>query len=173
MRFYYLVIRQNKNAYAKHLGARMGERCQILADPKAAFGTEPWLIKLGDHVDVTSGVQFLTHEGGIWCARGIASELEDKDTFLPITVGNNVLLGSDSLIMPGVHIGDNVIIAARSVVTKDIPDGAVVAGIPARQISTIDKFMEDIKKKELVPTKKMLPPQKREYLRKLHPDWFG
>ena len=172
VRFYYLFIRQNKKAYAKYLGVRMGEDCQILADPKAAFGTEPWLIKLGNHVDVTSGVQFLTHEGGIWCARGINSELEDKDMFLPITVGNNVLLGSDSLIMPGVHIGDNVIIAARSVVTKDVPDGAVMAGIPAKQISAMDKFMENIMKKELVPTKKMLPPQKREYLQRIHPEWF-
>ena len=171
-RFFYLYIKHDNIAYAKHLGVRMGEKCQILADPKSAFGTEPWLIKLGNHVDVTHGVQFLTHEGGIWCARGLNPELEKMDTFSPITVGDNVLIGLESLIMPGVHVGNNVIIAARSVVTKDIPDGAVVGGVPAKQISTIERFMEGFMEKELVPTKKMLQPQKRTYLQSIHPEWF-
>ena len=171
-RFYYLHIRHNAVAYAKHLGVRMGEKCQILCDPSIAFGTEPYLIKLGNHVDVTYGVQFLTHEGGIWCARGINPELEKMDCFLPITVGDNVMIGIHSVIMPGVHIGNNVIVAGHCVVTKDVPDGAVVAGVPAKQISTVEKFVENLSKRELFPTKKMTPPQKRSYLRKVHPEWL-
>lgn len=170
---YFLHIKNNRVAYAKYLGVQVGNKCQILADPEKAFGTEPWLIKLGDHVDVTLGVQFLNHEGGIWCARGLNPELEVMDCFLPITVGNNVMIGIDSLIMPGVHIGSNVIIAGHSVVTRDVPDGVVVAGVPAKQISTVEKFMEGLNNRELIPTKKMTQPQKREYIKKIHPEWVN
>lgn len=49
-------------------------------------------------------------------------------------VGNDVWLGYDSLILPGVHIGDGAIIAAKSVVTKDVPAYTVVGGNPARPL---------------------------------------
>lgn len=169
---YYFYIKRDRVAYARKLGVRIGEHCQLLVDPQKTFGTEPWLIKLGNHVDVTSGVRFLNHEGGIWCARGINPKYEEKDIFAPISVGNNVMIGVDSLIMPGVKIGNNVIIAGHSVVTKDIPDGAVVAGVPAKQISTIDKFMESIEDRNLVPTKYMTQGQKKKYLQEHFPDWF-
>lgn len=172
VKFYFLRIKRSRIAYAKYLGVKMGKNCQILADPEIAFGTEPWLIKMGDHVDITYGVQFLNHEGGIWCARGLDPKYDKLDCFLPITVGNNVMIGVHSLIMPGVNIGNNVIVAGHCVVTKDIPDGMVVAGVPAKPISTIEKFMEGMKKREVVPTKKMSPSQKRVYLKKKHPDWF-
>lgn len=172
VKVYYMYIRHDAAAYARHLGVRMGEGCQVLTDPQIAFGTEPWLIKLGNHVDVTLGVQFLNHEGGIWCARGIDPEYNKLDCFAPTVVGNNVMIGVHSLIMPGVHIGNNVIIAGHCVVTKDIPDGAVVAGVPAKQISTVDKFMEGMKNRELVPTKHMSAHEKKKYLEKLHPEWF-
>lgn len=171
-RLYFKCIKKDNVAYARYLGVRVGKNCQIIADPSSAFGSEPWLIKLGDHVDVTEGVQFLNHEGGIWCARGIDSYYEPRDLFMPITVGNNVMIGFRSLIMPGVHIGNNVIIAGYSVVTKDVPDGAVVAGIPAKQITTVEDFMKKLKLRETVPTKKMTLAQKREYLMQIHPEWF-
>lgn len=171
-KFIWLRIRNDYVGYARSLGVRIGEHSQILTDPEACFGTEPWLIKLGDHVDVTSGVQFLNHEGGIWCARGIDKKYEKLDCFAPIVVGNNVMIGIKSLIMPGVTIGNNVIIGGHSVVTKDIPDGVIVGGIPAKQISTIEKFMETIEERNLVETKLMTQAQKREYLKNKYPSWF-
>ena len=113
IRIWYLYIRKDRITYARKLGVRMGERCQLLCDPLFAFGTEPWLIRLGNHVDVTAGVEFLNHEGGIWCARGIDSKYEPLDKFLPIVVGDNVMIGVHSLIMPGVTIGNNVIIGGQ------------------------------------------------------------
>lgn len=57
----------------------------------------------------------------------------------PIRLGKNVWVGSNSTILRGVTIGDNAIIAAGSVVTKDVAVDSVVGGVPARYIQNIDK----------------------------------
>ena len=56
---------------------------------------------------------------------------------IDITIGNNVWIGGNSVIMPGIHIGDNVVIGAGSIVTKDIPAWTVAAGNPCRVIRKI------------------------------------
>lgn len=56
----------------------------------------------------------------------------------PIKIGKNVWIGSNSTVLPGVTVGDNAVIGAGSVVTKDIPKNTVAAGNPARVIKTID-----------------------------------
>ncbi len=52
----------------------------------------------------------------------------------PVVIGNDVWIGRRVMIMPGVHIGNGCIIAAGAVVTKDVPDFAVVGGVPAKVI---------------------------------------
>ncbi|MBR1658764.1 MAG: sugar O-acetyltransferase [Oscillospiraceae bacterium] len=59
-------------------------------------------------------------------------------TALPITIGNDVWIGGNATILPGVTIGDNVIVAAGAVVTKDVPSNSVVAGVPARFLREAD-----------------------------------
>lgn len=169
---WYMKVLRDRVGYARYLGVRIGEKCQILADPEFAFGTEPWLITIGDHVDITAGVHFLNHEGGIWCARGIDPKYNEYDLFSPITVGNNVMIGIGAVIMPGVHIGNNVIIAGQCVVTKDVPNDAVIAGVPGKQISTVSNFMEKLTSADVVKTKAMSQDEKRKYLQKTHPEWF-
>lgn len=51
-----------------------------------------------------------------------------------VTIGRNVWVGSGCIILPGVTIGDNSVIAAGSVVTKDVPEGALMGGVPAKQL---------------------------------------
>ena len=55
----------------------------------------------------------------------------------PITVGNNVWIGGNVAVLPGVTIGDDVVIGAGSVVTKDIPSGVLAAGNPCRVLRPI------------------------------------
>lgn len=57
----------------------------------------------------------------------------------PIRIGNNCWLGANAIILPGVHLGNNVIVGAGSVVTKSFPDNVVIAGNPARIISHLTK----------------------------------
>ena len=56
---------------------------------------------------------------------------------ISIAIGDNVWVGGNSVILPGVHIGSNTVIGAGSVVTKDIPDGVIAAGNPCRVIRKI------------------------------------
>jgi len=110
------------------------------------FGSEPWLISLGDNAFITAGVQFITHDGGTLILR---KEIPDLEWTAPISVGDDVYFGVRAVILPGVTIGNRCIIAAASVVTKDVPDNSVVGGVPARRISSVDEYMEKMKAKSL------------------------
>ena len=55
----------------------------------------------------------------------------------PIRIGKNVWVGSHATILPGVTVGDNAVVAAGAVVTKDVPPNTVVGGVPARMLKTI------------------------------------
>ncbi|AIQ18581.1 maltose acetyltransferase [Paenibacillus sp. FSL H7-0357] len=76
---------------------------------------------------------------GIYTA-GHSIEPKDRNKTgygIPITIGNNVWIGGHCAILPGVKIGDNSIVAAGSVVTKDVPANAIVAGNPAKLLKHI------------------------------------
>ena len=81
------------------------------------FGSEPYLITIGDHVRITAEARFITHDGGVWVFRN-EEKMKDVDVFGTIEIGNNVHLGNDVIIMPNVKIGDNVVIGCGAVVTK-------------------------------------------------------
>ena len=61
----------------------------------------------------------------------------------PVNIGNDVWIGGNVTILPGVKIGNNVVVAAGAVVTKDVPDNVVVGGVPARVIKEIDNDVEN------------------------------
>ena len=104
-----------------------------------SFGSEPYLIKIGNHVEIASGVRFITHDGGMWIFR---KQYPDIDVFGPIYIGDNVMIGMNSILLPGIRIGDNCVIGAGSVVSRDIPSNTVAAGVPARPLKSIDAYFE-------------------------------
>ncbi len=79
---------------------------------------------------------------GFYCA-GHPLDVEKRNKWIefayPITVGNNVWIGANSIILPNVTIGDNVVIGAQSLVTKDIPSNSLAYGSPCRVIREINE----------------------------------
>lgn len=110
------------------------------------FGSEPWIISLGKGIYLTDGVKFITHDGGTLLFRGVVPDLEITK---PITLGDNVYAGNNVIFLPGVNVGDNVIIGAGAVVTRDIPSGEVWGGVPARKIKDIGSYFEKIQEESL------------------------
>ena len=130
--------------YARKIGVNIGANPHFYGP--TSWGTEPWLITLGDNVHITGNCKFINHDGGTLIFR---DQIPDLEITKPIVVGNNVYIGEETLILPGVHIGNNCVIGARSVVTKDIPDNVVAAGVPCRVIKTTDEYLEKIKNESL------------------------
>lgn len=106
--------------------------------------SEPYLVSIGNNVKITAGVRFVTHDISptVFGYAGYPTNEECLYYMDKIIVGDNVMIGADSIILPGITIGNNVIIGAGSVITKDIESGTVVAGNPARVIGTFYKIAE-------------------------------
>lgn len=149
--------------YAKSIGVKVGENCEFYKD--ITWGSEPFLIEIGNNVRITKGCSFITHDGGAWVLRNLKKNKNDEkiDVFGKIKIGNNVHIGLNSIIMPGVTIGDNCIIGAGAIVTKNVADNSIMVGIPAKKIETIDEYYEKVLKK-CDYTKKMSFDEKRKYL---------
>ena len=151
-----------KIKYSRKQGVKIGDQCTLLG--RVEWGSEPYLINIGNQVRITSGCQFVTHDGGMHVLRNYKKEPE-LDLFGPITVGNNVFIGIRTIIMPGVTIGNNVVIGAGSLVTKDIPDNCVACGVPAKVIRSIEDYYCKARK-DADRTKGMSSSEKKDYLEK-------
>jgi acetyltransferase-like isoleucine patch superfamily enzyme len=130
-----VIVLMGGVAHARRKGVAVGKRCRIYI---RNFGSEPFLISIGDDVTITSGVKIITHDGSNSLVRDANGRRYQH--FAPVTIGNNVFIGVNSIILPGITIGSNVVVGAGSVVTRDIPDGSVFAGNPARAITSFEAF---------------------------------
>ena len=120
-------------------GLTLGHDVRIIGRPE--FGDEPYLITIGDHVTVSTHVEFVTHDGATWVFRE-RPQYRGLQRFGTIEIGNNCFIGTRSVILPGVRIGDNCVVGAGSVVTRSVPKNTVVAGAPARMICTYEEYVE-------------------------------
>ena len=136
------IVRKYKQLFwplekqARNAGVIMGKHNKI--ESYFWSSAEPYLITIGNHCALTEGSKIYTH-GGARVARG---KYPNFDIFGKVVLGNRVYVGSGAKIMPGVTIGDNVLIAAGSIVTKSIPSNVVVAGNPAKFVCTLDEYIE-------------------------------
>lgn len=141
-----IVLREKADSdsyihYLRKTGVRIGERTVIFSPRSVMIDpTRPWMIEIGDDVKITHGVIILTH-GFDWSVlKGVYGDVLGSSG--KVTIGNNVFIGMNSIILKGVTIGNNVIIGAGSIVNKDIPDNCVAAGNPARVIMSLEAYHE-------------------------------
>lgn len=130
----------------KKIGVKIVKDVHYYGNPYDMFSAEPWLISLGNHVHITREVLFVTHDGGSLLFR---HNIPDLEYTAPITIGDYVYIGVRSVILPGVNIGNNCIVAAGSIVTKDVPDNSVVGGVPAKIIKSTDEYLQGLKSRLL------------------------
>jgi len=133
------LAKRNPIQYARIMGVKIGNNNRIVSCRHGMFGSEPYLVTIGNDCLFSSGIQFLTHDGSLDIFR---KEIPNAFIYKPVKVGNNVFIGFRVTIMPGVTIGDNVAIGAGSVVTKDIPSSTIAAGVPAKVLRTYDEYKE-------------------------------
>jgi len=103
------------------------------------LGGEPYLVKIGNHVAISKGVVFITHDGGCFIFR---DEIPDLHVFGKIEVKDNCMIGINSIILPNVTIGPNSVVGAGSVITQDVPPNTVVGGVPAKVICPISEYKD-------------------------------
>lgn len=140
---------ESKRKYLIKKGAKIGEGTRINSGI-SSFGNEPYLITIGRDCLLSYEICLVTHDGGVKVLNSL-NKFDGKraDKMGRIIIGDNVYIGARVMIMPGVTIGNNCVIGAMSVVTKDIPDNTVVAGVPARTICSIDEYYEKTKDKAI------------------------
>lgn len=151
--------------YAKFIGVKIGGG-NFIAD-KDHWPSEPYLITIGSNCALTKGVKIFTHGG----ARVARRKYPNYDVFGMVEVGDYCYIGTNSLIMPGVKIGNGSMVAAGSVVTKSVPPNMVVGGNPARILCTVDEYIERNKTFDL-ESKGLSYVQKRTFLLSLPKERF-
>ena len=93
-----------------------------------------WHISIGDDVTLAPGVRIIAHDASTKLHLGYTRVGK-------VQIGDRVFVGAGTVILPGVRIGSDVVIGAASVVSRNIPDGSVACGNPARPISTLDEWL--------------------------------
>lgn len=134
-----MIQRWRLKRYIK-MGLQIADDCRLLDLPE--FNSEPYLISIGRHVTIAGNVTFITHDGGTWVFRG-QERYKEVIKYGRITIHDNCFIGKGSFLMPNISIGPNAVVAAGSVVTRDVPPNSVAGGVPAKVLKTLEAYAED------------------------------
>jgi len=148
--------------YFRSLGTRIGNNCRIWGANIETFGSEPYLIQIGNNVVIEHDCDFITHDGGIRQFRKIAPDIDVMGT---IVIGNDVVIGAHCILLSGTVIGDRSVVNPASVVKGQFEPGSIISGHPARSVGTVERYWEQVKDKT-VPTFLLSPSEKRKFLEK-------
>ena len=124
-------------------GLKLGKNAVVRNN--VSFGSEPFLVEIGNETRIASGVTFVTHSGATINIRKIEG-YEEVRNFGHIKVGQNCAIGSNCVILQNVEIGDNCILGANSVLSDSMPSNTVYGGNPAKYICEIEDYGDVLKK---------------------------
>ncbi len=108
-------------------GVSIGKRCKISSHSFLCEG-----VTIEDNVFIGHGVMFINDKFPRATNEDGSTQSEADWAVIPITIKKGASIGSNATILAGVTIGENALVGAGAVVTKDVADGATVAGVPAR-----------------------------------------
>ena len=135
--------------YIRNCGVSVGDDVKIFNPREVHIDlTRPYLLKIGNRVKITSEVIILTHDFSYSVFRSVYNDIQNECSGYTV-IGDNCFLGMRSVIMPGVTLGKNCIVATGAVVTHSFPDGCVLAGSPAKKICTLDVLYERRKQRQV------------------------
>jgi acetyltransferase-like isoleucine patch superfamily enzyme len=167
---YRRICQPSSIEYAAYLRRRgvfysMGEHCQILTTTNF---TDPAYVRLGNNVHF-SNCAVIGHDGSIAMlnqAYNVKLESVGK-----IDIRDNVFIGYQAVVLPNVTIGPDAIVAAGSIVTKDVPPGTIVAGIPAKPIGRVADLVEKLKTDtENLPWAELIAKRSSDFDRSFEPE---
>lgn len=143
----YRTLNALKTLYLRSFGAQIGHRVVYYPGISILSGRK---LVLGDDVDLATGV-LVTTDGGVKIGDrtlvGYGTKILSRNHRIlplpepiftsghetrPVIIGADVWIGANCVILPGARIGDHAVVAAGSVVTKEVPPGAIVGGVPAK-----------------------------------------
>jgi acetyltransferase-like isoleucine patch superfamily enzyme len=131
------------------VGKQFNDFCILRGKEFITLGEDVWVgyfclldgsggLEIGSRVSISSGVHIYTHDSSYFRAHDLVKSPEgDHIMRKPTKIGNNVQIGANSVVLPGVTIGDNVIVGALSLVNKDIPSNSVAVGNPCKVVKSI------------------------------------
>jgi acetyltransferase-like isoleucine patch superfamily enzyme len=142
-------------------GFTTGYNCRIeMFDVSPSEGSKVQIgnnCKIGDHVHIAAGEKVIIGENCLFASKIYISDISHGDysdletasnpttppderplVTKPVTIGNNVWLGDNVCVLPGVSIGNGCVIGANAVVNRDIPENCLAAGVPAKVIKKYD-----------------------------------
>ena len=128
---------QFRVANARRMGMKVGEGCRLYS---LNIASEAELIELGSNVIVSGEVMFVTHDGAIFTALPEFPNVNGH--YGRIRIGNGCFLGMRAVIMPGVELGENCVVAAGAVVMDSFPANSVIAGNPASYVCSRSIYLE-------------------------------
>ncbi|WP_312075171.1 acyltransferase [Chryseobacterium sp.] len=142
----------------KARGMKVGKDVIFIEAP--AFGSEPYLIEIGDRTKITAGCTFINHDGAMYVIRSM-EKYKDARNFGRIKLGENCFVGNNCTFLPGSRMGNNCILGAGSVLNSSMPDNSVYAGVPAKFICTIEEYGDKALENNVMYPRKLEPTRPR------------
>lgn len=153
-------LRRNAVQYFRSKGVVIGDGVEIYGASLSTFGSEPYLVTIGDQVTISHGVDFITHDGGLRVAR---DKYPGAYLYERIHIGDRCFLGAHTILLPGARVGPGSVIGSGSIVSGEIPADVVAMGAPARPVKRVEDYIQG-KRHLWIDTRGMGAEEKRRIL---------